>query len=64
MTIETLLPLVTGIIKQVLEYCEGDDQETIDYLTKLLGATEEDKTKIAIAVAKVKAEQELGQKIW
>lgn len=56
-------PLVVSWIQEIIAFCEGKDEATVKYLQFILGASEENKTKIAITVEKIKAEQALGQ-VW
>jgi hypothetical protein len=56
--IAPLLPTVIDIIKEAISASKGDDQIAIGILMGILGSTEENRTRAALVVARMKANQE------
>lgn len=58
--IEPLLPIVFDVVKEAWTIAKGDDKVAEGILLGILGATPQNHTRIAMTVAKLKAEAELG----
>jgi len=61
--IASLEPIIVDLIKKAIDLFNGNDEQSIAFLCGVLGASEDNKTRIAIALEKVKAQQELA-KAW
>ena len=55
-----LVPTLIDIVKDAIVASKGDEQMAIGILMGVLGASEENKTRAAIVLARAKVEQELG----
>lgn len=55
-----LIPSMIDMVKEIIVASRGDDQVAIGMILGVLGATEENRTRAAIVVAKARAIQELG----
>ncbi|MGYP003407263637 len=61
--ISSLEPIIIDLIKSAIDLFNGNDEQSIAFLCGVLGSSEDNKTRIAIALEKVKAQLELG-KVW
>lgn len=55
-----LVPTLIDIVKDAIVASKGDEKMAIGILMGVLGASEENKTRAAIVLARAKVEQELG----
>lgn len=60
--IAPLIPSIALIIKDAVDASKGDEQVAIGILMGVLGTSEENKTRAAMVLAKLKAMEALGPK--